>query len=349
VNVAILHPSFKVYGGAELAIVKLARNLIREGDNVSIYTLGMSSEVRKELEGVDIKCFKSIKALKDTLHHSLNSIDVVNSHNHPMELMLYPVKIPHVWSHNEPPDLVLRGRRHSLMELAIISNSVDKIVVFSEYNRERARELYGVEDIRVVPFGVDTEYYDRRKANISRAEEELGINEDDFVVVHPGWMSYFKNQFDSLLAYVELKDKIPNLKLVYFGVDSTEYGRLIKRAVKAHKLTNVIVAGFIPNSLKRDLYARCNLALFPYREQGGFISIFEALSMECPVAVSSKAPCQEYLKGLCYIMESSKEAILKAYNGEITPSRKAREYIKRNLTWEKYSSSMREIFNETLY
>jgi len=345
-NVLILNPSFRVYGGAELAIVKLAKYLKDKGDSVTIYTLEMSREVKRDLEGINIEVFSSTKDLRNHLHATYDGYEVINSHNHPMELMLYPVNYPHVWFHNEPPEYVLYGRRLTLSEKAIVAKTVDKIVVWSRYNKRRVEELYGMSAL-IVPFGIDTEFFDKGKADPARAEMKLGLHESDFVVLHPGWFSPFKNQFRTLLAYTELRDKIPNLKVVFPGMTNTDYYKYIARAIKVHSLSGIIIPGFISRELMRDLYARCNVAVFPYREQGGFLSIFEALAMECNVIVSSEAPCIEYIQenSLAKISDNLEEQILRVYNGEFRRT-DARSWIVENLTWNRYSSSMRRIYEE---
>jgi len=312
-RILILNPSFRVYGGAELAIVKLANYLRNRGDSVTIYTLEMSSEVKRDLEGTSIELFKSIEDLRKHLHGTYDSYEVINSHNHPMELMLYPINYPHIWFHNEPPEYVLYGRRLSLSEKAIVVKTVDKIV-----------------SATIVPFGVDTTFFDRAKANPARAEMKLGLHESDFVVLHPGWFSPFKNQFRTLLAYTELRDKVPNLKVVFPGMTNTDYYKYIARAIKIHSLDGIVIPGFISRELMRDLYARCNVAVFPYREQGGFLSIFEALAMECNVIVSPESPCIEYIEenGLCIVSNNLEDEIIRIYKGKYGyPTAKARKWI----------------------
>jgi len=320
-RILILNPSFRVYGGAELAIVKLANYLRNRGDSVTIYTLEMSSEVKRDLEGTSIELFKSIEDLRKHLHGTYDSYEVINSHNHPMELMLYPINYPHIWFHNEPPEYVLYGRRLSLSEKAIVVKTVDKIVVWSRYNKARAEELYGI------------------------------LHESDFVVLHPGWFSPFKNQFRTLLAYTELRDKVPNLKVVFPGMTNTDYYKYIARAIKIHSLDGIVIPGFISRELMRDLYARCNVAVFPYREQGGFLSIFEALAMECNVIVSPESPCIEYIEenGLCIVSNNLEDEIIRIYKGKYGyPTAKARKWIGNNLTWDKFGSALRHIMEEAI-
>ena len=343
-KVLILHPTFRVYGGAELAISKLSSYLIENGHLVDIYTLEASDKVREECKA-KLKVFPSVLALRKELHNVYREYDIVNSHNHPMETLLYPVKHKHVWNHNELPEYVLWGSPLSLYDRNSVLKTVDRIIVFSEYNRKVVKEYYGMEST-VIPFGVDSELFDRSKANPDRVKE-LGVSDDDFLICHPGWMSPFKNQLRTLLLYHNLKDKIPNIKILFTGMVNTRYAELVADAAKYLGNEDIIIHKEIGREILRDIYARSDVVVIPYRVQGGFLSAFQAMAMECNVIVSPEAPFIDLVAKhhLALITDDFETAVYNLYRGEIELP-KNREWIKGNLTWNRYGERIEAVFKE---
>ncbi len=349
-KVLILHPSLEVYGGAELAIVKLSNYLVSKNHEVTISTLGVSDKVKEDLDmnKVEIVSARTFEGIKKYVHENFGEYDIINSHNHPAETLLFPFIHPHVWNFNELPEYVLWGSCLSFFDRNCVIKTVDRIIVFSEFNKRIVKEFYGM-DSCVVPFGVDLDFFDRSKANPEKVQEDLGISDDDFVIVHPGWMSPFKNQFRTLLMYFRLRDKIPNMKIVFTGMTNTRYAELISDTVRQHKLKDIIIDNRIGRDILRDLYARSNVVVLPYRQQGGFLSAFQAMAMECNVIVSPKAPFVDLVTkhDLALVTDAFETTVYNLYRGE-TELPKNREWIKKNLTWENYGSKVESILKEVI-
>jgi len=345
-NVLILHPSFEIYGGAELAIVKLSNYLLSRGHEVSINTLAMSDKIKDELNGINLIVSKSFEHMNQFVQDNFSDYDVINSHNHPAETLLYPKIHPHVWNHNELPEYVLWGSCLSHYDRNVVVESVDKIIVFSEFNRRRVKEFYDMDSV-VIPFGIDSDLFDRSKANIENVENELGISDNDFLIVHPGWFSPFKNQFRILLMYYRLKDKIPNIKIVFTGMTNTKYAEMIIDTIKQHDMKDIIIHNKIGREILRDIYARSSVVVIPYRQQGGFLSAFQAMAMECNVIVSPEAPFTDLVTrhNLALVTDAFETVIYNLYRGEIELP-KNRKWIEKNLTWDIYGEKVESVLRE---
>lgn len=341
-RVLIVHPHFTIYGGAEILIAKLSKYLSKRND-ISILTTQMSNEIKKDFNGIEIF---EIREMREWLQNYYGLYDVINSHNHPCELLLYPKEKSHIWMMNEPPEIVLRGGSLPSNQRDIVRESVDKIVVVDRFNAERAKRIYGLEPV-INHYGIDYDFFS--KGNPNRIREEYNID-NKFIVVHTGWFNSFKNQEESVRVVSRLRQKIPEILLVLIGYNNCPYFSKVDRIIKKEKLQDhVLITGHLPRDKVRDFYHASNIALFPISTQGGWLSPFEAICSGLPIVISSDAPCSDIIREhtLGIVTKQYEKAILDLYNKPLKLEH-ASKWIKNNLTWNKYSRNMEEIFKELL-
>jgi len=105
-----------------------------------------------------------------------------------------------------------------------------------------------------------------------------------------------KNLERLLLAYGELLDRHPDLKLVLAGKKDLLYSRLEKLAHKKYLTSQVLFTDFVSEGQLRWLYENCAAYVFPSLSEGFGLPGLEAMIHGAPV-VSSNATCLPEVNG----------------------------------------------------
>ncbi|MFH1607991.1 MAG: sugar phosphate nucleotidyltransferase [archaeon] len=370
-KVLIVHNQMKYYGGGELLIVELANELTRRGIKNDILALSSSKEVETQLLNTEVIIPKNnidlnppgyknmldildaIKAFRKKLSEIKDNYDVINFHDFPVTWTLWPKKKPAVWFMNLPPSLFSKPDAgffyktlHKIrvwVDRFIIRRSMDVITVAEELNQIRARERYG-RNAKLIDFGIDYDFFSG--GNAEKAIKSFNLK-NKFVVVQSGILCDVKNQFESIKAVEKVKDKIPNILLIFTGREDSEYKEKLEKYVKEKKLEkHVLFAGYLKtrNEL-RDLYKAADVGLFPTKKQGGILVPLEALCAELPVIVSLEIETaslmkkkelgivtSDYSKFLLDIHKHKKEYKEKAKKGAM--------FVKDNLSWKAFTDKM---------
>jgi len=352
-KVLIVHPSFGVYGGAELAIFYLTRYLRRRGVMVDITTNILHYQVRRDLRGL---CGFHVM-FSDDLYHGIakyvhehyKEYDVINMHNHPAELTLYPHKHPSVWYVNEPPQDVLDGKDVHESERVAVRDTVGEVITNSEHNQDVIRRVYGRRS-SIVRYGVDHDFLDRYDLD-NPVIRDLGIDDDDYVILHSGWWNPFKDQVYSVRVFRRFNKVVPGSKLVLSGYNKTPYARLVYDAIRRSGCGDkILVHDRVSKTEARDLCARADVLINPCRGQGSFLSTYEAISLGKTVIVRDDVPDIRLIRGhdLCIVSDDFYETLLDVYNGRLCVSGDARTWVRNNLTWDKYGEGVYNIMRDVV-
>ncbi len=350
-KVLIVHPSFWCYGGAELCIVKLANYLKDKGHKVTILTTQMIPDIREDLKcDVQITSYKGdfFKDLKEHFNKIFKDYDVINFHNHPTELLLEE-RYPSVWFCNEPPDYVLDNGFLPRKEKIKILNTISKVIVSDERNARRFKHFYSI-DPEIIHYGIDYEFW------------KNGIEDRyyfdtlfKFAILHSGMIHPRKNQFRSVELVNNLKEEIKELKLILSGtIVHKDYFLEIQNYIIKNNLEDLITfLGNVNRKTLRDLYKSVDVLIHPIKDQGGWLTPFEAMASGLPVIISTEANPSDIIKekqiGIVVSNNNLEEALLEFYrNREKYKNmiRRGSSFVKYNLTWEKYSSNIEKILKE---
>jgi glycosyltransferase involved in cell wall biosynthesis len=363
------------YGGAELVVVKLLNYMTKKGIKNTLLTMSLSPEIKKEIKGTEVVVAKGSLLSKPGAPYSLaiapmvstfvkylrknpRKFDVINAHNFPAELVALFCEERVVWMCNEPPQLNFAGP--SLIEKSIggvvvkldrmvVKNHVDCVCVADEFNARRFEKIYGVKPV-VIPYGVDSKFF--ATGNAAKARKKFKLGRDDFILLQVGMITPFKNQMESVRAAAALKDKIPNLKLVLAGTGEKGYEKSLRELVKKSGLEkNVIFTGHVPRADVRDLYAACDVAVFPVKPQGGWLSPFEALCAGKPVVVSTQMTAHDMIKknNMGVVTDDLVNAILDIRKNLVKYRKMAgrgRQWVGKNLSWDRFCEKMVENFKD---
>jgi glycosyltransferase involved in cell wall biosynthesis len=348
-KVLIVHPMFHVYGGAELAIVRLIEYLKSKEHSVDLLTMVTAPDVKKDIKADNIFYANNIQELQQLLNGIYINYDVVNYHNHPVELFIEKPH-PSVWFMNEPPDCVMDGNKLDQKEVDQVKYNITKIAVSDTYNKGRVLTTYGRNDAIVIPYGVDYDYFDEDTG--SRWFFET-VNK--FTILQAAWMHPRKNQMKVLETLNEIKDSIPNIKVILCGRPTSPYINQLIEYIEKNKLQNYVTLDgtFGDKPYLRRLYHSVDVLLQPVKDQGGWISPLEAIVSGLPAIISEEAVFSNYFKGnkLATVTSDYKTAILDIYNNKEKYKQlniDAKAYIKANLTWEQYGEKVEKLLKSAV-
>ncbi|MBI3814824.1 MAG: glycosyltransferase family 4 protein [Nitrospinae bacterium] len=369
-RVLIVYPRFYVYGGAELLIVKLCNYLTKRGVKNALLTTSMLPEVRHDLRETEIIIVKNkfsniigeILAIKRGICNCLDDFDVINVHNFPAEISVFPYKKPFVWMCNEPElYLILKLNNLSFQtrllskillffEKFVVKKYIKCFVVADEFNARRFKKLYGITP-DIIHYGIDYDFF--CKGEGERAKHRFGAAKN-FTILQVGMLTPFKNQMASIKAVQELKDKITNIKLILAGWGEGEYKEMLEKYVQENNLKDyVLLTGHLKREDIRDLFHASDVLLHPIKEQGGWLSPFEALCAGKPIIVSPEMTASNIIKreNIGIVTDDYAKAIEDIYinsNYYREMAKKGREWVKENLGWDRFGYEMLEIFNKAL-
>jgi glycosyltransferase involved in cell wall biosynthesis len=131
--------------------------------------------------------------------------------------------------------------------------------------------------------------------SIDATPEEMPDLVDKQFIMYTGRPTPHKNLPRLIDAYVQLREKHPDLHLVLVGKTDSNYKR-IARDVRKRDIEGVIFTDFISDGQLRWLYEHTAAYVFPSLSEGFGLPGLEAMSMGAPV-VSSNATCLPEVHG----------------------------------------------------
>ena len=376
-RVLVVHPKFYIYGGAEHLIVHLCMFLKGRGVECAVLTTEILTDVRNDLEGIEIKLVKNhlgkvrhlhgalfgeIAALQQGVRRHAQKYDLINVHNFPAELSLVYTPTPAVWMCNEPELYLTLEHEMSLKNRCIFKSllpchqyttrrKISEIVVSDKSNSERVLRLYRREP-KIIHYGIDFKFFSTGDREDARKRLEI---KNKFVVLHVGMLTPFKNQLKSLETVAALKHEISNIVLILAGSSWDEsYRKRIDESVKQKDITeNVIITGHVTKDEIRQLYYASDVLLHPIKAQGGWLSPFEALCAELPIVVSNEFTAAEIVRynNIGIVTGDFLRAISEVYRDRDTWQRIAaagKHWVRGNLSWDEFGRQMLDVFEEIL-
>jgi len=335
-KVLICNPSLWIYGGAERVIVQLANYLTDRHHEVSILCYQICDEVRAALKEARIIEVENLDILPDFLQQIYTDFDVVNIHNEPGYMCLYPKKANVVWMCNEPPHLEKPEPQD--VELQAVKDF--KVIVADQFNKERIDNLYNVES-KIIPYGIDYDFFSENPNKIEKNKE--------MTFIQVGWIADTKNQLRTIEIFKGLKEHYPESKLILCGKALPHYLDLVRQKVAEYGLmSDVELVDFTDREKVRDLYHSSHIALFPIKSQGGWLSVFEAISAGLPTYVSKDATCSSIIEEnkLGVVCDTNEDFVqgCRGYGVSDNIETKNMTWVKENLTWDKFCEKMLEEF-----
>ena len=258
-------------------------------------------------------------------------------------------------------------------------NSIENINIItpSKWSQEGfIKAGFKPEKVFIVPCGVDYNVFksidDNRKNEI---KNKLGIKKEDFVITSVGAMTGNKGIDYLLAAFLILRKKNTNLKLIlkdqsnlynikaqiYLDkIRKTKYGNLID----SDELKNIFfISKNMDLSTLNELYNITDCYVSPYKAEGFNITPLEAAASGTPIVVTKGGSTDDYfdsklglqieseivqkknLTSLKPKMDSLIECIQTIIdNPNIYGKEKASKFIKNNFSWYKATEKLYKIF-----
>lgn len=203
------------------------------------------------------------------------------------------------------------------------------------------------------PCDVQTTLNEKERAKL---KQKLGFQKTDFLCCAFGEVLEKKGCYELVSAFKNLKDRIPQVKLVFVG-HKPEYISLIRQTESETTQDNTVVTGYVTDEVYQDFLRTCDIGFNLRYPSVGETSQTLLELMACGKAVfvsdyhqASEIPNNAVIK-IKVGQESSKMIIHQLISLIEDPSRikkigqNARNYIKNNHNPEKVMNSYRDLID----
>jgi glycosyltransferase involved in cell wall biosynthesis len=331
VKIGILIQDLLVEGGTQRQTVCLARALVRQGHDVTVYTSAYDRqhcfpEICRDLTIRDVGR-GALRWLHKPLYvrgyldmrHLVACVkepaQVWNPHDWPAQWAALKLKRKFggviVWTCNDVPNFAAKARApRSLTGLLRVpmywlyyvydraqNRGIELTAFLSEWAERGFREIYPGNTTRVVRSGADPEHF-QPGGDRSGVRARVGFRENDFVVLWLGIFMPHRRLEDAIAAIARLKARGVAVKLLLAGSDRSYpwyFRRLQDLARELDVEDCVTFFGFVEEDAVRDFYCAADAFLFPNENQTWGLAVFEAMACNRPVLVSRGAAVHEVL------------------------------------------------------
>lgn len=224
----------------------------------------------------------------------------------------------------------------------------DHIITPTNYSK-RLIESYNLgTKVSYVSNGIDPNEYALDEEKIKAFKDKFNITNEK-VVMGVG----FPFNRKGLKDFFAIAKERPNIKFIWFGyLKPILQTRDIRKAIR-HKPSNVIMPGYIDNSIIKGCYRYAECMLFPTYEETEGIVVLEALASSCPVLVRDIGVYEDWLSDgkNCYKAKNNKEFLDKLDylmshdNSKIT---KEGYKVVSDLSFDKIGKELKETYKKVI-
>ena len=170
-----------------------------------------------------------------------------------------------------------------------------RAIAVSEPARAFVNRYFPEFEMKVIPNGVDVDVYRPGHPPIRH------LRDDNLNILFVGRLEKRKGLGDLLRAYRAMSSRIPQSRLIIVG-DGPLRGR-VESYIGRHRLNNVVMAGYVPDSVKPRYYASADIFCAPATGAESFgIVLLEALASGLPVVATEVA-------GYMSVLEPGRDSI----------------------------------------
>lgn len=350
-KVLIVHPCKGFYGGAEEVVVQLDKYLSNKGHECTTVLRDPPEKLPVASWGGSEHGVSSWLEFYELTRVNRKWADVICCFNFPATLAPFPTRKPIVWYCNEPPELFTSWKRKPIEAFNRwwVRKSGMKVIVADEMQATRFQGIYGVEPM-VIPYGIDYRFWSQ-----GEREEHKG----PIKLLQVGTITPYKNQLESLCILSELIASGIDATLTLAGSDiaDTNYSKELIDSLRVMEdaqpgfWARVRWTGQITQEKVRDLYRDHDVLLHPVGKQGGWLVPFEAMCASLPVLTTTNFTAailidMNDLGGVSEPGGMARRILSADYRGISTKA--ASEWVRDNLTWEKFGENMVKVFEEAI-
>ncbi len=291
--------------------------------------------------------------------------DIINNHNFTTEwagfIAKKRLKVPLVWMCNEPPYWFFAPQQRrglaniswpifELLDKTTVKY-IDEIMVLSHVAEEYVRKAYN-RSSRIVRTGVDVEFFHHATGEKLRRKHGL---ENSFVLLFVG-VSKYARRSNVVRALAKLSKKYDNVRLILDTAIEREM--LASLSEKLGIRDKVLLLDSTNDVELAEVYAACDVFVYPSSASPWGLVVTEAMAAGKPVVVSKEVGTseiiQDYVNGIV-IDKATPERIAEQVEILINDPRlrkklgeNAYEYVKNNLSWERYAQKVESVFQEAV-
>lgn len=189
-----------------------------------------------------------------------------------------------------------------------IFNNLSKILTCSNYIKERVATIRNDSKIQILYNGIDVKAFSSRNG-LLRSRTEIGLSENDFVIVYSGRVNKDKGVSELIDAMLKLRN-MPNIKLMIIGstffanaANEDEFVRSLKEKAKMIE-DRIIFTGFIPYSQMPSYLQLADIAALPSMWEEPFgLTIIEAMAAGLPLITTRSGGIPEICEGIATIVD----------------------------------------------
>jgi glycosyltransferase involved in cell wall biosynthesis len=377
-KIAMINTPFLTRTGGERQILMLALELQKRGHQIEIFTSFVEkttypelfSKIKINVIPIEPKFPKllnkaSVLSMIMLSRKITKDFDIINNHNFPTEWAAFlaknRLKIPVVWMCNEPPFWHLHPQqRVGIAKLGwplykifdkMAVKQIDEILALSYLGANTIRQVYNRES-RIVRSGVNVELCHNATGKSFRKKHGLA---NDIVLLQIGTFVYYKRQEDSITALALLSKKHENVKLVLDGYGNPKH--LTSLAQKLGVEDKIIFTHATSDEELASTYAACDVFLYPSDNTWGLV-VAEAMAASKPIIVSKNSGAAEIITDNVtgFKVNHKKPTEIADHveylinNPELIEEmgNNSYQYVKQNLSWEKYAKDIEKIFYHSI-
>jgi glycosyltransferase involved in cell wall biosynthesis len=341
-----------------------------EIQNVSYEKTGRITNVRRLLDKARERVLRQyyVNALPAMLELGKKipkkGFDIINNHNFPTEwagfIAKARLKVPLVWMCNEPPywffyPEIRRGLANiswpvfELLDKTMV-RYIDEIMVLSHVSEEYVRKAYN-RSSNIVRTGVDIELLHNATGNLRK---KYGL-ENSFVLLFVGASKYARRT-NLVRALAILSKKYDNVRLI---IDTPREKEMLTRLSEKLGLEAKVLLLDSHSDLElAQVYAACDVFIYPSSASPWGLVVTEAMAAAKPVIVPKEVGTSEiiqnYVNGIVVDKASPDEIaeqvdiLMNDPNLRKKIGENACQYVKNNLSWEKYAENVENVFQKAI-
>jgi glycosyltransferase involved in cell wall biosynthesis len=303
-KVVFITPFFyPVIGGVETHIYNTAKELIRLGYDLEVFTSDSNRSgkipVKNEIiDGIKVTRFKAFFKIAfgevffpgvfSAVKNSDADIFHVHGFRHNHNFVFWFTKKPLFVTPHWP---IYRGQRNPMIQVIIdlidiflgkyMFKKYSKVCVVTGLETEWIKS-FNVDESNIIltPNAIPKEYFKKYNGKIFRKKYDLG---NDIVVLTVSRIHKSKG-IDQL---VKIAQFFPKVKFVIMGKDGGEKENLMNLS-KTLGLNNIIFTGEVTEQEKLEAYSGADIFCSPSHFEGFCISILEAMSQDCAIITSDQ-------------------------------------------------------------
>ncbi len=132
--------------------------------------------------------------------------------------------------------------------------------------------------------GIDVEDFGKRKVDRLQKRQEIGVENDCFLVVTAGRLVPVKGHTHLITAFAQVVTEIPNIQLVFLG-DGELRGELTEQSKTLGLEKQVLFPG-MRNDVP-EIISCSDLFVLPSVNEGFGVVLLEAMAMRCPIVATN--------------------------------------------------------------